>query len=61
MGAIYKLTTNTFGKVSQFGVNPETYLTRAGVMFGMVTLAGQAPPLVIKSVGVIRDTIIVGR
>jgi hypothetical protein len=60
-GAIFNLTTNTFGMASQFSVLPATYMTRATSTFGNITLTGQDTSLIIPLIGTIKHTIVIGR
>jgi hypothetical protein len=61
-GAIFNLTTNTFGMASQFTVFPATYMTQAMATFGNYTLTGQDSSLIIPLIGPpVKHTIIVGR
>lgn len=55
-GYIFDLTTNTFGKASEFNVNPGTYMTQFKATFGTYKLSA-ADTIHVQTTGIVRDTI----
>jgi hypothetical protein len=55
-GYIFDLTTNTFGKASQFNINPGIYMTQFKVIFGTHIFTA-ADTINVKTAGIVRDTI----